>query len=129
VNTPPIEPEAIQLPPVFGVGALYAPGRTDLLRNLPHSTNIDLAQRFLFSRDAANFATGSPNIRDFTITNAATLAGVFDDNSAPLFFLRSSLGFLTGGRSTTRTTPSRTRTSLCPRIPVRRSTRGRTTTA
>ncbi len=97
VNTPPIEPETIQLPPVFGVGALYAPGRTDLLRNLPHSTNIDLAQRFLFSRDAANFATGSPNIRDFTITNAATLAGVFDDNSAPLFFLRSSLGFLTGG--------------------------------
>ena len=97
VNVPPLVPETIQLPPIFGVGAFYHPERPDLLRNLPHSQAIDLAQRFLFSRDAANFATGEPNIRNFTIENAADLAGVFDDNSAPLFFMRSSLGFMSGG--------------------------------
>jgi hypothetical protein len=97
VNVPPLVPETIQLPPIFGVGAFYHPKRFDLLQNLPHTRNIDIAQRFLFSRDAVNFATGQPNIRDFTISNAADLAGVFDDNSAPLFFMRSSLGFMKGG--------------------------------
>jgi hypothetical protein len=106
VNQPPIVPETIQLPPIFGVGAFYHPASTDVLRRLPHSGNIDLAQRFLFSRDAANFATGRPNIRDFTISNEADLAGVFDDNSAPLFFLRSSLGVLKGGPLTDKNFPS-----------------------
>jgi hypothetical protein len=105
VNVPPLVPETIQLPPIFGVGAFYHPQRFDLLRKLPHSRNIDLAQRFLFSRDAVNFATGRPNIRDFTIDNAADLAGVFDDNSAPLFFMRSSLGFLKGGDLTDKNFP------------------------
>jgi hypothetical protein len=107
VNVPPIVPETIQLPPIFGVGAFYHPDRTDLLRELPHSRNIDLAQRFLFSRDAVNFATGRPNIRDFTISNDADLAGVFDDNSAPLFFMRSSLGFMKGGPLTDKNFPSK----------------------
>ncbi|MEA2449070.1 MAG: hypothetical protein QOG63_1002, partial [Thermoleophilaceae bacterium] len=55
VDTAPITPETTQLPPIFGVGAYYAPKATDLLTELPHSTNIDLAQRFLFSRDTVNF--------------------------------------------------------------------------
>jgi hypothetical protein len=105
VNTPPIVPETIQLPPIFGVGSYYQPKSPELLRDLPHSTNIDLAQRFLFSRDAANFVLGVPSVRDFTISNDATLAGVFDDNSAPLFFLRSSLGILTGGPLTDKNFP------------------------
>jgi hypothetical protein len=106
VNTAPLVPETIQLPPIFGVGAFVDPDGTDLLANLPHSTNVDLAQRFLFSRDAANFATGSPSIRDFKVTNEVSLAGVFDDNSAPLFFMRSSLGFMTGGELTDKNFPS-----------------------
>ena len=114
VNEPPLVPETIQLPPVFGVGAFYHPTGTDLLRNLPHSENIELAQRFLFSRDAVNFATGEPNIRDFRITNDADLAGVFDDNSAPLFFMRSSLGFLTGGELTDKNFPQPNPTLALP---------------
>ena len=97
VNVPPLVPETEQLPPIFGVGSYFHPRGTDLLRELPHSQNIDLAQRFLFSHDAVQFATGMPSIRDFTVTNQVSLAGVFDDNSSPLFFTRSSLGFLTGG--------------------------------
>jgi hypothetical protein len=97
VNVPPLTPETIQVPNVFGVGAYFDPQGTDLLRELPHSNNIDLAQRVLFSRDAAHFATGQPNIRDFTLTNEVTLAGILDDNSAPLSFLRSSVGQVVGG--------------------------------
>jgi hypothetical protein len=117
VNSPPIVPETIQLPPIFGVGSYYRPQATDLLRELPHSQNIDLAQRFLFSRDAVHFATQIPNIRDFTLTNQVTLAGVFDDNSAPLFFLRSSLGFLTGGPLTDKNFPQPDETLALPKDP------------
>ena len=119
VNTPPIVPETIQLPPIFGVGAYYHPKSPELLRDLPQSMNIDLAQRFLFSRDAINFATGIPNIRDFTISNDATLAGVFDDNSAPLFFLRSSLGILRGGPLTDKNFPQPDPTLALPEDPSR----------
>src|SRR5207244_10608023 len=82
IDAPPLTPETIQLPSVFGLGAFYRPQRTHLLRKLPHSTNIDFSQRVLFSRDAANFATQMPSARDFTITNEGVLGGVFDDNSA-----------------------------------------------
>ena len=97
VNAPPLTPETIQVPSVFGVGSYFAPQGTDLLRELPHTQNIDLSQRVLFSRDAAHFATNSPSIREFTLTNEVSLAGIFDDNSAPLSFLRSSVGQVVGG--------------------------------
>jgi hypothetical protein len=105
IDAPPLTPETIQIPSVFGVGAFYQPDGTNLLRDLPHTTNIDLSQKLLFSRDAVNFATGMPSIRDFTITNETTLAGVLDDNSAPLSFLRASVGFVTGGPSADKNFP------------------------
>ena len=95
-NTTPLTPETFQLPPIFGVGAYYDPQGTDVLPELPTTPNIEAAARLLFSRNAATFAAG-PTIREFTVTNEAVLAGVFDDNSAPLSFLRASLGFFTGG--------------------------------
>jgi hypothetical protein len=94
------------VPAVFGVGAYSDPQETDLLRELPHSQNIDLSQRLLFSRDAAHFATNDPSIREFTLTNEVTLAGVLDDNSAPLSFLRSSLGQVVGGPLTDKNFPT-----------------------
>ncbi len=117
VNVSPLTPETIQLPPVFGVGAYFDPDSPDLLRELPHTTNIDFAQRVLFSRDAANFATGMPGIRDFTLTNEVTLAGIFDDNSAPLSFLRSSVGFLAGGPVTAKNFPAPDPTLALPAEP------------
>jgi hypothetical protein len=95
-NTTPLTPETFQLPAIFGVGAFHDPEGTDLLAELPSTPNIETAQRLLFSRNAATFATG-PTIREFTLTNETVLAGIFDDNSAPLSFLRASVGFLTGG--------------------------------
>ena len=97
MNVPPLTPETIQVPNVFGVGAYFDPQGTDLTAELPHTTNIDFSQRTLFSRDAAHFASNDPDIRDFTLTNEVSLAGIFDDNSAPLSFLRSSVGQTVGG--------------------------------
>jgi hypothetical protein len=97
VDVPPLTPETFQVPTVFGVGAFHDPQGTDLLPELPRSANIDLAARMLFSRDTAHFATGTPSIRDFTVTNQLTVGGVFDDNSEPLAFVRTSVGFFAGG--------------------------------
>jgi len=97
VDVTPLSPETIQLPPIFGVGAFYQPRETGLNRELPSTPKINVAQRLLFSRDAAHFASGSPDIREFTLTNQVTLAGVFDDNSNPVSILRSSVGSVTGG--------------------------------
>jgi hypothetical protein len=97
VSAPPFTPETLEVPDVFGIGAFFQPQRTNLIEQLPHSSNIDLSQRVLFSRDAANFATGSPSIRDFHLTNEVALAGVFDDNSEPITILRASLGTTEGG--------------------------------
>jgi hypothetical protein len=97
VNVTPLTPETIQLPPIFGVGAVLQPDEIGLNAELPRTSNIDTAQRLLFSRDAAHFASGSPDIREFDVTNEVTLAGVFDDNSNPVSILRSSVGSVTGG--------------------------------
>jgi hypothetical protein len=97
VGAPPFTPETLEIPDVFGLGAFFQPQKTNVIADLPHTSNIDLSQRVLFSRDAANFATGSPSIRDFHLTNEVALAGVFDDNSEPITILRASLGTTAGG--------------------------------
>jgi len=97
LNAPPFTPETIQVLGPLGVGAYYHPQRTNVIREIPHSTNIDFSQRFLFSRNAVNFATDDPDIRDFRLTNEAVLAGLFDDNSSPISILRTSLGTIVGG--------------------------------
>lgn len=97
ISIPPLTPETFQVPVMFGVAAWLDPDGTEALNELPSTLIVELAQRFLFSRDAVNFATGLPSMRDFTVTNEVALAGVFDDNSAPLSFLRASVGMLAGG--------------------------------
>ena len=97
VNAPPLTPETILVPMVFGVGAFFEPQATNLIDELPHTTNIDLSQRLLFSRDAAHFATGEPDIREFNLTNQVALGGILDDNSAGLSILRASTGQVVGG--------------------------------
>jgi hypothetical protein len=105
VNLGALGPETFQVPSVFAVGGYFDPTSTDLNAILPRTPNIDLAERFLFSRDAAAFAAG-PHIRDFEITNRLAFAGILDDNSAPLSFLRASLGFGTGGPFADKNFPS-----------------------
>ena len=116
-NIPPLVPENFQVPVVFGLAAYLAPEGTDALVDLPRTPAIDLGQRFLFSRNAVHFATNSPNIREFTVTNESSLAGIFDDNSAPLSFLRTSIGNITGGPVVEKNFPAPDPTQALPEDP------------
>jgi len=102
-----LNPETMTLLAIAGVGAVQDPnGESDLPSYLPSSTNIEATNRFLFSKDAATFLTGSPTVKDFRLTNAAVLGALLDDNSVPLAFLQSSVGFFDGGSITDKNFPA-----------------------
>ncbi|GAB3968925.1 hypothetical protein GCM10029978_039260 [Actinoallomurus acanthiterrae] len=93
-----INPETMNLLGIAGLAARLNPhGESDLVRSIPSNTNIDVTLRFLFSRDLANFVSGSPSARDFRLTNEAALGALLDNNSQPLAFLQTSVGFFDGG--------------------------------
>lgn len=90
--------ETMTLLAIAGVGAVRDPGgEADLPSYLPANANIEATNRFLFSKDTAAFLTGSPAVKDFRLTNEAVLGALMDDNSVPLAFLQSSVGFFDGG--------------------------------
>lgn len=93
-----LNPQTMTLLAIAGLGAVRDPGgEADLPAYLPSGLNIEATNRFLFSRDTAAFLTGSPGVKDFRLTNAAVLGALMDDNSVPLAFLQSSVGFFDGG--------------------------------
>jgi len=93
-----LNPETMTLLAIAGLGAIRDPdGAADLPAYLPSGINIEATNRFLFSKDAAAFLTGSPGVKDFRLTNAAVLGALMDDNSVPLAFLQASVGFFDGG--------------------------------
>ncbi|MGI5452245.1 hypothetical protein ACQEWB_03460 [Streptomyces sp. CA-249302] len=102
-----LNPETMTLLAIAGVGAVQnVNGESDLPSYLPANTNIEATNRFLFSKDAATFLTGTPAVKDFRLTNAAVLGALLDDNSVPLAFLQSSVGFFDGGPITDKNFPA-----------------------
>ncbi|MER5505462.1 hypothetical protein ABT052_09100 [Streptomyces sp. NPDC002766] len=102
-----LNPETMTLLAIAGVGALQNPGgESDLPAYLPSSTDIEATNRFLFSKDAAAFLSGSPAVKDFRLTNQAVLGALLDDNSVPLAFLQSSVGLFDGGPVTDKNFPA-----------------------
>jgi hypothetical protein len=98
INAPPLTPGTIQLTTIAGVGAYYQPdAETSFNKQIPNTPEYEVTLRALYSRDAANFATGTPSPRDYRLTGETLFGSIFDDNSAGLSFLRASLGFPTGG--------------------------------
>jgi hypothetical protein len=98
VNAPPLTPGTMELPSVASVAAYFHPDdESTFNKQIPNTPEYEVTLRALYSRNAANFATGQPSIRDFRLTGAAVFAGIFDDNSAGLSILRASLGTITGG--------------------------------
>lgn len=92
-----INPETMTLLALAGLAADVAPTATSTLANqVPSSVNVDLTYRLLGSKDVANFVSGSPSLRDFHLTNQAVLGFLLDDNSMPLAFLQTSVGFFAG---------------------------------
>ena len=100
-----INPETMNLLGIAGLAARVDPDHETLLPALPSNSNIDTTERILFSKDFATFLTGTPSVRDFHLTNAAVLGGLLDDNSQPLSFLESSVGFFDGGPVTDKDFP------------------------
>ncbi|MEU6354807.1 hypothetical protein ABZ896_36740 [Streptomyces sp. NPDC047072] len=93
-----LNPETMTLLAIAGVGALQDPGgEADLPSYLPSNVNIEATNRFLFSKDTATFLSGTPAVKDFRLTNQAVLGALMDDQSVPLAFLQSSVGFFDGG--------------------------------
>jgi hypothetical protein len=98
IDAPPVTPETLQVLAPNGVAAYQQPDQESVLTSLiPNTPEFELTLRLLFSRDAVNFATGSPSVRDFRLTNEVVVAGVFDDNSSPISIFRSSIGTYDGG--------------------------------
>jgi pimeloyl-ACP methyl ester carboxylesterase len=118
INVPPLTPETIEVPAVFGIGSFFDPQGTDLIKELPHSDNIDLSQRVLFSKDAAHFASNNPSIRDFNLTNETTFGGIFDDNSNGVSILRASIGQVVGGPLADKNFPAPDDTLALPEEPA-----------
>ncbi|MEW2812879.1 hypothetical protein AB0929_38285 [Streptomyces massasporeus] len=93
-----LNPETMTLLGIAGLGALKdLDGEADLPGYLPRDLNIEATNRFLFAKDTAAFLSGSPAVRDFRLTNGAVLGALLDDNSVPLAFLQTSVGFFDGG--------------------------------
>ncbi|MEU3092612.1 hypothetical protein ACWCQ0_38375 [Streptomyces massasporeus] len=93
-----LNPETMTLLGIAGLGALQdLDGEADLPGYLPRNLNIEATNRFLFAKDTAAFLSGSPAVRDFRLTNGAVLGALLDDNSVPLAFLQTSVGFFDGG--------------------------------
>ncbi|SOD71711.1 hypothetical protein SAMN05892883_1191 [Jatrophihabitans sp. GAS493] len=93
-----INPETTNLLSVAGLASALDPnGKSTLTTDAPDNFNLDSTLQILFSRNLQSFIAGSPSIRTFNITNDAVLGGLMDDNSEPLGFLQSSVGFFTGG--------------------------------
>jgi hypothetical protein len=94
-----INAETMNVLGIAGLAAKVRPGgRSDLATYVPSSVNIDTTLRVLFSKDYLTFLTGIPSMKDFRITNEAALGALLDDNSEPLAFLQTSVGFFDGGR-------------------------------
>ncbi|MFC9132179.1 hypothetical protein ACFT4A_35835 [Streptomyces sp. NPDC057099] len=93
-----LNPETMTLLGIAGLGALKdLEGEADLPSYLPSNLNVEATNRFLFAKDTAAFLSGSPAVKDFRLTNGAVLGALLDDNSVPLAFLQTSVGFFDGG--------------------------------
>jgi hypothetical protein len=115
VNAPPLTPETLLAPALIGVTAFQKPDEESIVTQLvPRTPDWELTQRLLFSRNAEDFATGSPSVRDFRTTNAAALAAIFDDNSSGISIFRSSIGMYTGGPLVDKTFPAPDPTLAAP---------------
>lgn len=97
INAPPATPQSIQLLEPSGVAAFQKPqDEATVLDLVPRTPELELAFRVIFARNAAEFATGIPNVRDFRVRNEVLIGAVFDDNSSPISIFRSSVGTYDG---------------------------------
>jgi hypothetical protein len=94
-----VNAETMTLLSVAGLWATKAPNaESDLAASVPPQFNVDTTNRFLFSKDGGAFLAGKPTVEDFRLSNEAALGALMDDNSVPMSFIQSSVGFFDGGK-------------------------------
>lgn len=107
VRLPGVDAETLALLDVAGMLAHWAPDQEHtLLKSQPIGATPALMLRLMHSADLNGFIRNSPNVRDFRFTNEALLGMILDDNFMPVKILQTSLGFLNGGRVTTKNFPN-----------------------
>ena len=115
VDAPPLTPQTLQAPALIGVHAFQEPDEESIIQQLiPRDPEWEATQRLLFARNPQEAATGSPSVRDFRVTNASTLAAIFDDNSSGISIFRSSIGLYTGGPLVDKSFPAHDPTLAAP---------------
>lgn len=98
LNAPPFTPGVMQLPAIASTLAFLDPAKeSNFNQQIPTDPEYETTLRLLYSKNAAHFASGQPSIRDIRLTNATVFGGIFDDNSAGISILRSSMGIAVGG--------------------------------
>jgi hypothetical protein len=68
-----------------------------IVKEVPFSNSAQVLLRFLCSRDFGTYMDGTPQLKDFRLTNEAMLGMVFDDSFTPIGTIQNSMGFLGGG--------------------------------
>jgi hypothetical protein len=95
---PMINSESMALLEVIAMMAHADPNaECSIVKQVPFSNSVQILLRFMFSRDLATYMDGTPQLRDFRLTNEAMLGMVFDDSFAPVGMIQNSMGFLGGG--------------------------------
>lgn len=118
VNAPPFSPPVMQLPSIASTAAFLDPDKESIFNQLiPHDPDFELTLRLLYSKDAAQFASGQPSVRDMRLTNATVFGGIFDDNSAGISILRASMGISVGGSFADKNFPAPDETLALPDEP------------
>lgn len=113
VDAPPFTPENIEAVPLTALAAFEQPNQVSQIASwLPDDANFEASYRLLFSQNAVDAATQMPSWRDFRLTNAAALGGIFDNNSSPIVILRAGLGTFDGGPVGEKSFPAPYGTSL-----------------
>lgn len=107
VRFPGVDAETLALLDVAAMLAHWSPEEEHtLLKSTPLGAAPSLMLRLVHSHDFNGFLKNTVNIRDFRFTNEALLGTLMDDNFMPVKILQTSLGFLNGGRVTTKRFPN-----------------------
>ena len=92
-----INPEIMNLLTGVGYIAKVAPmAEAKAISYLPATPVIETVLRFYHSRNIDDFLAAT-TIRNFRYTNQALLGVLMDDDSMPFFFIKTGVGFFTGG--------------------------------
>jgi hypothetical protein len=93
-----INPEIMNLLTGIGMIAAVQPtAESKAISYLPANLNVNLCERFYESQNMDDFLALKPKLTKIRYTNQALLGVFMDNDSMPFFFIKTGVGFFTGG--------------------------------